>query len=76
MHDVKEFGEDKSVGGIGQRRYRPWCACGWIGEWTDYGYQQDLGRIRAAANKQFMRHLEVIQPYINMATRVFGKAEG
>ena len=69
MHDVKEFAEDRQSGVVVERRYRPWCVCGWVGIWTSWAdanspfYNKErMSTIRAAANKQFMGHLEEIQP--------------
>lgn len=73
MHEVREFAEDREVAGQAERKYRPWCLCGWIGEWTDYGYlRTELDRLHAQSNRQFMEHLEGLRLKEPMNEWVFG----
>lgn len=58
MHEFRIFAIDSSRKGYPERKFRPWCVCGWLGEWTEEMPRSGLGVIRAAAQKQFMEHLE------------------
>lgn len=59
MHEFRMFALDSMKSGSAKRSLRPWCVCGWLGEWTDEELRGQVVHIlRAAAQKQFMGHLE------------------
>lgn len=62
MHEFRMFALDTTKKGYPERMLRPWCVCGWLGEWTDPETRPGLKVLRAAAQKQFMGHLESLRP--------------
>lgn len=69
MHEFRIFAIDSSRKGYPERKFRSYCVCGWLGEWTEEMPRSGLGVIRAAAQKQFMEHLERLQPYLENPMR-------
>lgn len=72
MHEFRMFAIDSVKSGSPKRSLRPWCVCGWLGEWTTEeprGY--GISVLRATAQKQFMEsHLEPLQAYLMQPSRV------
>jgi hypothetical protein len=70
MHELKSFRKNYYNGDVA---LRPYCACGWIGKWTQA--RRGLNEATELSEEQQIEHLESIQAYVNFSQTYVPKSE-